>query len=208
MMERSVNWFVDQTRFDHVVNGDAGGRLVQVLWSVDTGLKKRIWDVSVTNIADKLKQKSIARNDYIETKLWINVMKKNLRVDSSDWKEMIAEGWIRVKFNWSDIWELQEWVNKWEQLFTQVAAKREAANQWLKILTQDQLEQLSWCVPWTNRNEQYSKFQKEFDIKKCWFRDPHGVFVFVWKCGGYWTWEDKVSRFCSFLNLYKIQIFF
>ena len=63
---------------------------------------------------------------------------ENLRVDSSEWKE-IEIGGVKVKINeeW-DITEYLEWELAWEQLFTWHAAMRESEKRWKRLPLADE----------------------------------------------------------------------
>lgn len=100
----------------------------------------------------------------------MTIDKKNFRIDSTNWKEIIKTNDVKVKVNpeW-DAWEYLEGKHKWEQLFTKYAAIRETKKAGKKLpaslaVFKDIIEkEYEW---------DYKDFLKWEDMKFCGWRDP------------------------------------
>ena len=106
---------------------------------------KQPWLEGLKGWKDGLNWWSHVEKSYIEIS-WLKVMKKNLHVDSTKWKELEAKWYykwaeyeVKVKVNtkW-DIWEYMDGKYKWQQLFTRISAIRESKLQWVRMLNKDE----------------------------------------------------------------------
>jgi uncharacterized protein (TIGR02145 family) len=104
----------------------------------------------------------------------------NLKVDSSNWEEMIISN-IRLKINkeW-DIIEFLEWDLIWEQLFSQLAAEREAKLQWKRLPTTYEFQAIIKKV-WSE------EFKRTLPG---WFDPKNNLFWDTWEDSYFWTSLD------------------
>jgi len=111
-----------------------------IKWSFEVEIKTEKQAYSIVDALDEQERKKLL--DALNKKMWTKEEKKesketiektpeldkeNFRIDSTNWKEITDPNGVKVKENpeW-DVWEYVEGKYKWEQLFTQDSALREA----------------------------------------------------------------------------------
>ncbi len=110
--------------------------------------------------------------------------KENFRIDSTDRKEILDKNWVKLKVNpQGDVWEILEWENKGEQLFTfrggvreTMERNKEGAYDWTQyeeILKKKYKWDLQKFIEWEN-----IKFC--WEMRRTWKSSEEGPAYIIW----------------------------
>ena len=115
----------------------------------------------------------------------------NLYIKSdSSWKEEM-KNWVKTITNWKWIWEYSEWELKWEQIFTQQAAKDVAK---LQGKTLPSIEQWWQIIQGVNPNikldwgwQDDTSIRTALKLKLVGYLSPYGDFNYQGDYGFFWS---------------------